>query len=197
MHPLPSRREALAAGAAAVGALALDARGAPTEKAFQLATFTADVTVPLGHALMGGGIAPAGKIEDELFVHGVVLLGAGKPIVLASVDWCEIRNDAYERWRSALAEAAKTTPERVLVTSIHQHDAPVADLEAERILTRHKAKGSVCDIDFHEKAVRRAARAVGAAMEKPRRVTHLGTGQAKVDRVASNRRYLGPDGKPQ
>ena len=28
-------------------------------------------------------------------------------------------------------------------------------------------------------------------------MTHLGIGQAKVERVASNRRYLGPDGKPR
>jgi hypothetical protein len=34
------------------------------------------------------------------------------------------------------------------------------------------------------------------ALEKPRRVTHFGIGQAQVEKVASNRRYLLPDGKP-
>jgi hypothetical protein len=126
-----------------------------------------------------------------------VLLGAGQPVVLAAVDWCEIRNDAHTRWRTALAEAAGTVPERVLVSSVHPHDAPVADLEAERLLRRHKAKGSVCDPDFHERAVRRVGRAVRAALKSPRPITHLGTGQARVEQMASNRRYPGPDGKPR
>ena len=94
---------------------------------YQLATFSADVTPPLGHALMGGGIAPARKIEDPLFAHGWVLLGSGKPIVFVAIDWCEIRNEAYARWQSALAESAGTTPEHVLVSCLHQHDAPVFD----------------------------------------------------------------------
>jgi hypothetical protein len=162
---------------------------------FQLATFSADVTAPLGHALMGGGIAPAKKIEDPLYAHGWVLLGAGKPIVFVAIDWCEIRNDAYERWREVLAEAAGTTRERVLVACLHQHDAPIADLEAQRILDRHKAAGSICMIDFHEKAVQAVARALKKGMKSPVRVTHFGTGQAKVEQVASNRRYILDDGK--
>ena len=56
--------------------------------------------------------------------------------------------------RSALADAAGTIPRRVLVSSVHQHDAPVADLEAERLLREAKVSGSVCDLDFHEKAVK-------------------------------------------
>jgi hypothetical protein len=86
---------------------------------------------------------------------------------------------------------------RVVVTCLHQHDAPIADLEAERILQKHKAAGSVCFLDFHEKAVQRVAKAAGDCLGGARRATHIGTGQAKVGEVASNRRTLGPDGKPQ
>src|SRR5262249_45233386 len=144
-----SRREALVALAAGVlGGFAEGVRAAPAP-ALQLATFNAEVTVPPGHALMGGGIQPAKTIADPLYTHGLVLLGEGKPVVLAAVDWCEIRNDAYERWRSVLAEAAGTAPERVLVTCLHQHDAPIADLEAERLLEKEKAKGRICDLEFH------------------------------------------------
>jgi hypothetical protein len=191
----PTRRDVLAA---CLGAgLALDAFAAPDEPALRLAAFSAEVTPPPGHPLMGGGIAPAKTIDDPLFAHGLVLLGAGKPVALVAVDWCEIRNDAYDRWREAVAEAVGTEPRRVLVASLHQHDAPIADLEAERILKKHKAAGSICDADFHEKAVLRVARAAKASLAKARRVTHLGTGQARVSEVASNRRFLGPDGKPQ
>jgi hypothetical protein len=169
---------------------------AADKPAFRLATFSADVTPPLGHPCMGGGVAPAARIDDPLFANGLVLLGQGPPIVLVGVDWCEIRNDAYERWRTVLAKAAGTTPERVLVASLHQHDAPVADLEAQRLLEQHRAAGKICDRDFHEQAVQRVARALRASLRRPRRITHFGTGRAKVDRVASNRRTLGADGKP-
>ena len=43
--------------------------------------------------------------------------------------------------------------------------------------------------------IARAADAVRAAAAKARPVTHLGLGQAEVEKVASNRRILGPDGK--
>jgi hypothetical protein len=193
-----SRRQALGVMAACLGAEpALGEKPAPQSPAYRLATFSAEVTPPLGHALMGGGISPAKKIDDPLFVHGFVLMGPGKPVVVAVVDWCEIRNDAHDRWRAALAEAAGTVPARVLVTCIHQHDAPIADLEAQRFLEQHKAKGSICDLDFHERAVQRVARAVHDCLQKPVGITHVGTGQAKVEKVASNRRFLGPDGKPR
>ena len=77
---------------------------------------------------------PAIDIADPLFAHGFVLLGVGEPIVLCSVDWCGIGNDAHDCWREVLAEAAGTTRERVLVCAIHQHDAPLVDLEAERLI---------------------------------------------------------------
>src|SRR5713226_28887 len=168
------------------------------EKApFSLAVFSADVTPPIGHPCMGGGISPVKKIDDPLFAHGFVLLGAGKPIVVVAIDWCEIRNDAYERWRTVLAEAAKTAKERVLVTALHQHDAPIADLEAQRLLESIKAKGKICMLDFHEKAVQRVAKALQQSLKAPTKITHFGIGQAKVEKVASNRRYLGPDGLPR
>lgn len=188
-----TRREALAVAAALGAGLAV----AADEDGVRLATFVAEVTPPLKHPLMGGGIAPAARIDDPLFAHGLVLLGAGKPIALVAVDWCEIRNDAHDRWRQAVADAVKTEPRHVLVSCLHQHDAPIADLEAERLLKKHKAAGSICDLEFHEQAVKRVAKAAGDCLAKARRVTHLGTGQAKVSEVASNRRYPGPDGKPR
>jgi len=161
----------------------------------ELSTFQADITPPLGHALMGGGITPAQRIADPLSAHGFVLRGSGLPIVLVSLDWCEVRNDAYDRWRTVLAQAAGTAKERVLLTCIHQHDAPVADLTAQRLLNESKAAGSICDLEFHETAVQRVAQALQESLRKNQQVTHLGLGQARVDRIASNRRYVGPDGK--
>ena len=192
-----SRRGAIRAGAlVAAGAWSATACSASAASPLKLATFTAEVTPPLGHPLMGGGIEPAKEVVDPLFIRGLVLSGRGEPVVLASIEWCEIRNDAFERWRAALSEAAGTTPQRVVLSSVHVHDAPIADLAAQRLLEERGAAGAICDLEFHERAVERAAQAAGDCLASARPVTHFGVGQAKVDRVASNRRYVGPDGKP-
>lgn len=163
--------------------------------AWRVATFEADITIPIGHACMGGGVADAREIADPLFAKGFVLLGAGQPVVVAALDWCQCNNDSYDRWREALAEAAGTVPQRVMVATVHQHDAPICDLTAQRLLDQHGLKGWNCDPVFHETAVRRAAAALKQALKSPRRVTHYGVGQAKVEQLASNRRIVRPDGR--
>ncbi len=99
-----------------------------------LATFRFDVTPPLGHSLCGGWIPSAAAIDDPLEAIGFVLLGAGKPIVVCALDWTGLCNEAHVRWRLALANAADTTPERVAVQCLHQHDAPFVCLETDRIV---------------------------------------------------------------
>lgn len=166
----------------------------PASAEFRLATFTADVTSPLGHPGMGGGIAPAKEIVDPLYAKGVVLLGSEQPVVLLSIDWCEIRNDAYDRWRTVLAEAAGTTKARVLVSAIHQHDAPVADLTAQKLLDEVGLEKSLVFPEFHEEAVQKTAAALRTALPQAQPVTHYGTGVAIVEDVTSNRRAVHPDG---
>jgi len=170
--------------------------GAPTEApGFRIATFSADVTPPVGHALCGGMVAPAARIGDPLSARGVVLWGTGDPVVLAVIDWTELRNDAYERWRGELARAAGTTPSRILLSCVHQHDAPYADLGAQRLLDAQGLKGLHVDPDFHERSIQTVAAAVRAAATKPRHLSRIGIGQAEVLRVASNRRVVLPDGR--
>jgi hypothetical protein len=188
-----TRREFLAATTAAA-TIHVAPAAAPR---LTVAPFTEEVTPPIGHPCMGGGVAPVKEIIDPLYATGFVLQGAGDPIAVVAVDWCEIRNDAYDRWRDAVAAAIGTKRERVLISCLHQHDTPVADLAAQRLLDEAKAKGAICMPDFHEKAVRRVAKAARGAMTKGQRVTHVGTGQAKVDRIASNRRYVDKSGRVQ
>lgn len=161
---------------------------------FRVATFEADITIPVGHACMGGGVADAREIVDPLYARGFVLLGSGQPVVVVSLDWCQCNNDSYDRWREALACAADTTPQRVMLATVHQHDAPLCDLAAQRLLDAQGLQGWNCDPEFHEQAVLRAANALQLALKSTRRVTHVGTGQARVEKLASNRRILRPDG---
>src|SRR3954454_24096712 len=161
-----------------------------------LSSFAADVTIPIGHPCMGGGWR-ATSVVDPLEAIGFVLDGGdlGRPVVLVSVDWCEIRNEAYDAWRDALAEVAGTDRERVFVTAIHQHEAPVVDPAAQRILETRGAAGAVCDLAFATQALDTVTRAARDALRHPPSiVTHLGIGRARVDRVASNRRFEAADG---
>lgn len=193
-HPI-SRRRALAVAATALGAgFVHQNASADGRRNFRLTTFQVDITPPLGHPLLGGNFAPARSIADPLYAKGLVLLGDGPPVVLVAVDWCEIRNDAYAAWREALAAAAGTKFERVLVTSVHQHDAPYADLTAQQLLDEQHA-GRICDPEFHRQTVRRVADALAKAIPRAEPITHLGLGQAKIEGVASNRRVVLPSGK--
>jgi hypothetical protein len=163
---------------------------------FRIATFEADITIPIGHACMGGGIANATEVADPLFAKGFVLLPSNdKPIVVVALDWCQCNNDSYDRWRDALAEAAGTSRQRVMLATVHQHDAPICDLRAQALLDDLGLKGSICDQSFHEIAATRVAAALKEALGKTRTITHVGVGQARIERLASNRRIVEPDGK--
>jgi hypothetical protein len=163
--------------------------------ALHLATFRSDVTPPLGHPLCGGWIEPARAVDDPLRALGVVLLGPSAPVVLCAVDWCGMRNDAHLAWRQALARAAHTTPERVAVHCVHPHNAPFADLEAQRLLEANPGTPPSLDRKFFDRAVAAAAAAVKASLARTAAFTHVGLGQAKVEQVASSRRILGKDGR--
>jgi hypothetical protein len=162
---------------------------------FHLATFTADVTPPVGHPLCGGWIMEARAVDDSLFAHGVVLLGMGEPVVLCAVDWCGLRNHAHQAFRQALAKATHTPTANVAVQCVHPHNAPFADTEAERLIQQTPKPATSLDLKFFDRAVEKTAEAAKAALAKTTPMTHYGTGRAKVEKVASNRRIIGPDGK--
>jgi len=155
----------------------------------KLATFQADITPPLGHPLCGGWIEPVRGVDDPLRALGIVLLGMEKPVVLCALDWTGTRNESYEAWRTGLAEAARTSIHHVAVQSVHPHNAPFADLEAQKLLDAVKGPPLV-DLKWHAKAVADTAAALKASLAKAVPFTHVGSGSATVDQVASNRRIV-------
>jgi len=183
--------------ASAIPPAALAGNNASRPAKLRLATFVADVTPPLGHPLFGSISPPAQHIDEPLSARGIVLTGCGDPIVIVAVDWLEIRNDAYRSWREVLGKAANTPPERVLVSCVHQHDAPLADLTAQRLLVERGLAGRWIDPAFHRRVVHEVAAALRVGLAQAQPVTHLGMGRALVQGIASNRRYLGPDGRPR
>ena len=110
------------------------ARALGGEPSLRIARFQVDATPPLGTPLCEGAVRPADRIEDPLSCRGMVFLSAAKPIVVCALDWVGIGNDGHDAWRAALAEAAGTSPERVAVHCLHQHDAPGCDFQADDVL---------------------------------------------------------------
>lgn len=155
---------------------------------FEIATFRCDVTPPLGHSLLGGWIPPAVAIDDPLEAIGYVLFGAGDPIVICALDWAGLMNDAHLSWRRALATAAGTTPDRVAVQCVHQHNTPFVCPEAHAAAARYPDLPAMYDLEFFAGCLARVHGAVAAAITRRVPVTQISHGQARVAEVASNRR---------
>ena len=183
----------LAAGIA--GLLAPGLVQAEEAAGLKLAPFRFDVTPPVGHPLCGGWITPVKGVDDPLEAIGYVLVGAGEPIVICAVDWTGLLNDAHVQWRQAIAQAAGTSPDRVAVQCVHQHDAPFVCLEGEKVVSAQAGLPHLVQLDFFQQCLQKAKAAVAAALQNLQPVTHIASGQAKVEKVASNRRIVNEAGE--
>jgi hypothetical protein len=131
--------------------------------AVQIATFRADVTPPIGAPLCGGLVKPAVGVSEPLLALGVVLLSDEKPVVLCAIDFCEIRGADHIHWREVLAKAAGTSAERVALHSLHQHNAPLVDNAAQKLLPEI----GIIDAAATEKALAGVAASIEAALKTP------------------------------
>lgn len=154
--------------------------------------FDVDATPPVGGQL---AYSATQSVIEPLRCRGVVLLGSGQPIVMCSVDWLGIGNESNLVFRERLGSAAGTSPDRVAVHTVHQHDAPWSDFSADRLAQEHGASGIIFDSSFARIVLDRATDAVRNAVETAKPVTHVAVGRGEVKMVASNRRILGPDGR--
>ncbi len=162
----------------------------------QLSTFQSDITPPIGHPLCAGWYPPASAIEDPLSALGLILVPDGEsPIILCALDWAELSNGDYDRWRQDLADAVGTEADRVAVHCIHAHDTPWPDRDAQDILDAHDCPEVIMSVNWAEGVRQQAAAAAKAAMQQLQDCTDISIGQAKVDKIASNRRVMGEDGK--
>jgi hypothetical protein len=159
----------------------------------RLSTFDLDATPPVGSQLAYQ------KMENtwdmSLRARGVVIMGSGQPIILLSVDWIGISNDSQDAFKTALADAVGTIPERIAVHTVHQHDAPISDFGAERILKDAGLDPLAYESTYQLKFINELSAAVKKSVENAQPFTHVGLGKAEVYKVASNRRIIGEDGK--
>lgn len=159
----------------------------------RIATFDVDATPPIGSRLTYDPMINTG--EQTLRARGIVLLGGGEPIVLCSVDWIGIANESQDLFKEALAEAAGTIPNRVVVHTVHQHDAPICDFTAEKILKENNIPVGCFDGAFAREVIGRLQSSIRLSLKEVKEVTEIGIGSAEVYQVASNRRVYKKEGR--
>ncbi|MCX7886367.1 MAG: hypothetical protein N3B01_03790 [Verrucomicrobiae bacterium] len=173
--------------------VALFACCAAASAALRLGVFRCDVTPPFGEPMVWD--VPLQRIETPLLAKGVVLEDNGTRCVLVAFDWCIIANESDWALRELIARAARTEPSRVFVHSVHQHDAPYADAGAWRLLREAPKPPPHLSAKFMADLNKRLQRAVEQAARYMDPFDRIGAGEARVERVASERRLKGPDGK--
>lgn len=165
----------------------------PVQSTLKLATFDIDATPPIGSSLTYDPMVNSWDLG--LRAKGIVILGAGQPIVMCSVDWIGISNDSQDEFKRIMAEAAGTISSRVVIHAIHQHDAPASDLGAEKLLLNAGLNPIAFEGTYTRDLIKRLGLAISKSISLAVPFTHIGRAEAPVFKVASNRRLLGPDGK--
>src|SRR5216117_1873372 len=130
----------------------------------RIATFDVDATPPIGSMMAYDPVT--NRWDLGLRARGIVLLGAGDPIVLCAVDWIGIANEGHDTFQGALARAAGTSPRRVAVHTLHQHDAPDCDFSAERILEEAGHDPGQFDGRFQRQVIADLATAIGQSLPR-------------------------------
>ncbi|NLN93219.1 MAG: hypothetical protein GX130_07935 [Candidatus Hydrogenedens sp.] len=184
----------LAAGAfaAGLGQRSIFAVGGGGQR--RIASFVCDVTPPLGTPIYSS-MQPLEVIEHPLLAKGIVLEDSGGRSVLCAIDYCLVRNSLYDLYRKEIAEAAGTSIDRVAVHTVHQHTAPLADSDAQRLLEGAGEPVPGPSVESFEAPAGIMAAAVKEALTDLQPYDSLGTSMAKVERVASNRRVPIGEGK--
>src|SRR4051812_34708346 len=159
--------------ALAVGGMhAADSSATNQNAGLRLSTFDIDATPPIGSWMAYDPVT--NKWDLGLRARGVVLLGSGEPIVLCAVDWIGIANEGHDAFCEALARAAGTTPSRVAVHTLHQHDAPDCDFSAERILKDVGMDARQFESRFQRQVLSNLEVAVHQSLSRAQPITHLG-----------------------
>jgi hypothetical protein len=160
----------------------------------RVAAFKCDATPPLGEPMIWA--TKLDSVVTPLLAKGVVLEDGTNRYVLCVFDWCLIGNESEVSFRETLAYAVGTPPSCVSVHSIHQHAAPYADEGAHRLLDAspkplpHLSERYLADLRA------RLAEAASGAAKRLEVFDRIGSGQGRVERVASARRLKDANGKP-
>ncbi|HLX65265.1 MAG TPA: hypothetical protein VKX17_28610 [Planctomycetota bacterium] len=161
---------------------------------FSLATFCCDATPPIGHPCCGGWIKPTEVVDDPLFAKGIVLSDGRTRYVICALDWCRLHGACHDMFCEKIAQATNVPVSQVTVHCVHQHNAPLSDINAQLLLDKYHGPANL-NLKFFDEVADRVAASVRHVCALMHPVTHIGFGKAKVEQFASNRRVKLPDGR--
>ena len=121
----------------------------------------------------------------------------GQRYVLCAVDWCELCDGSHDD--VAEKDCGRRRHRRwptLPCSTIHQHTAPLVDSDAQKLLAEAGLPGAHVDPKAFDAIEQRYWRQrCSARWSSFEPFDQIGTGQAKVDRVASSRRAPDADGQ--
>ena len=159
----------------------------------RVATFCADVTPPLGSPTYPSG-KPLATVETPLLAKGIVLDDGQQRVVLCAIDWCGLSGPAHRLVCEKLAAGAETDLSLVTVHTVHQHTAPY--VETGTMGQADESGDAAAEVagSMVEQLAERLYTAAQKSLEELQPFNAVGIGQAEVERVASARRILTPEG---
>ena len=159
----------------------------------QISSLDTAATPPVGSPLAYDTMV--NRWDLGLRARGLVIQGSGEPIVLCAIDWIGIANESQDSFKETLANAAHTVPERVVVHTLHQHDAPICDFSAEKMLISAGLDPGAFEGSYARELLVKLHKAVANSLDESQPVSHISVGKAQVYKVASNRRIIDENGK--
>ena len=159
----------------------------------RVATFCSDATPPLGSPTYGG--KPLETVETPLLAKGIVLDDGQQRYVVCAIDWCGLCGSAHMLFRNKIAAGAGIDVSNVAVHTVHQHTAPYLPIGSLVVRDKDGNPPKGVDPPVVHQIAERLGQAVKRSLGEFQPFDSIGTGQAKVDRVASARRILTADGK--
>jgi len=160
----------------------------------RVATFSVDITPPLGQPVGLGFIPTLKTAEHPLLARGFLLRDSGVSCVICTLDWMEVHNESYDFLREAIGKAAGVPPSNVALQSLHQHTAPAMSTAAQRLQLEETDPRRIASAEYLLDVSKKIADAIRKSQNSWQTVKSIGTGKAKVGRVASNRRIELADG---
>lgn len=160
----------------------------------RVATFSADITPPLGQPVGLGFIPILKTAEHPLLARGILLKDSGVSCAICTLDWMEVHNESYDFLREAIGEAAGVPASNVALQSLHQHTAPAMSTAAQRLQLAETDSRRIASAEYLLYVSKKIDAAIRESQNNWQIVTSIRTGKAKVERVASNRRLELADG---
>ena len=152
-----------------------------------------DVTPPIGAKMTYGSNQ---KIDTPIYIRAVVIDDQDSRAVILSCDYTLVWGDTWLDWREAVAKAANTSPERVFLHCVHQHDSMFLATQLNEYL---KEKDSEIISDkYCTKTINNLCFKISSLINEKsswHKVSKLLTAEKRVKGLAANRRMIDDQGK--